>query len=120
MSQLQHLPQQLAAFRSEVDVRFAAVDARFAEIDKRFDRVDARFAEIDKRFDRVDTRFAEIDKRFDQVEARFVQMDARFDDLSAQMRTLFEEAIARINVVTEERGPGRPARSRPGNRKRKT
>ena len=39
MSALQHLPQELAEFRAEVNARFDQVDTRFERIDTQFERV---------------------------------------------------------------------------------
>ena len=58
------LRSEMTSMRSEIDVRFAAVDGRF-------DAVDGRFAAVNGRFDAVDGRFAAVNGRFDAVDGRF-------------------------------------------------
>jgi len=113
VSALQHLPQDLAAFRAEVNVRFDQVDARF-------DQVDARFERVDSRFDRIDTQFQRIDEQFERIDARFQRIDDQFEQMYSQMRMLHEDLIGRIKALGEERHAGTttPPRSPRSKRKR--
>jgi len=101
---LQHLPQELAAFRTDVNARFDQVDAFRADVNARFERIDTRF-------DQIDARFAQVDARFDRVDARFERIDAQFERVYSQMRMLHEDLIDRIKALGERRDAGAPAPS---------
>jgi chromosome segregation ATPase len=93
---LKHLPQELAAFRTEANHRFERIDARLDQIDRRLEQVDARFDQIDRRLEQVDARF-------DQMDGRFSHIDTQFERVYSQMRTLHEDLVDRIKVLGEGR-----------------
>ena len=102
---LQHLPNELAAFRKDVNTRFERIDARF-------ERIDARFEQIDARFDRIEARLDGHDSRFDRIEARISEES---DRLYARMRILHEELVERIKTI----GEGRSRDAQPPRRRSK-
>jgi chromosome segregation ATPase len=109
---LQHLPNELAAFRKDVNTRFERIDARFERIDARFEQIDARFEQIDARFDRIEARLDGHDSRFDRIEARISEES---DRLYARMRILHEELVERIKTI----GEGRSRDAQPPRRRSK-
>jgi len=63
---------EFAAFREDVDNRFAAVDARFAA-------VDARFASVDARFDAIETRLAGLEENQQEIAVTLARLLALFE-----------------------------------------
>lgn len=72
----QELYEAVANLRSEMNVRFKAVEERFNTVDERFRGVGQRFDAVDKRLDRVDKGLDEIrdriEKRFDMLQTTLI------------------------------------------------
>ena len=92
VSGIQHLSQEFAAFRIDVNGQFEAF------------RVD------------VNGRFDEVNGRFERLEQR---LRDESDILHSRMRALHEDLIARIKTLGEGRGAGTTASPRPRRPKRK-
>ena len=90
LQRVDHLELRVERFEDKMDVRFAAVDARFSaledKMDTRFGAVDARFAAMDTRFVAMDTRFAATDAKIDEVRR---ELSAKIDGQTAKMVWLF-------------------------------
>ena len=65
---------ELAALKTEMNLRFDRVD-------ERSDEFSGRFGEVGKRFDEVNGRFGEVGKRFDKIDGQFMHINDRLDRL---------------------------------------
>lgn len=74
---------QIDALDAKFEIRFAAVDSRFAEMEGKFD---ARFAEFDARFAEMEGK---SDARFAEMGGKFEAVDAKIDALRSQNRYVF-------------------------------
>jgi hypothetical protein len=83
-----NVESDLAAFRSETNERFDAVDRRFDAVDRRFDAVDQRFAAVDQRFGQMDRRFDAVDQHLTRSDGRLDTLEIRMRDLSSDMGDL--------------------------------
>ena len=101
LQRVDHLELRVERFEDKMDVRFAAVDARFSALE---DKMDARFAAVDARFsaleDKMDTRFGAVDARFAAMDTRFVAMDTRFAATDAKIDEVRRELSAKIDGQT--------------------
>ncbi|HID61980.1 MAG TPA: hypothetical protein EYP49_04475 [Anaerolineae bacterium] len=96
-TELQHLKEDIAGLRREMNQRFETfkvemnqrfeafeveMNLRFSEVGRRFDEMGAevnrRFGEVDRHFDEMDAemnrRFGEVGRRFDRLERWFLAL----------------------------------------------
>lgn len=90
---------EIAAFRSEVDGRFAGIDSKFAGIDSRFASIDSKFASIDG-------KFASIDGKFEIVDIRFKAVMNEIAALRGEVTTANESLEARLKLIVWLVGAG--------------
>ncbi len=76
----------LQELERRLDLRFDAVELRFAAVDTRFEAVERRFESIDTRFESVDKRLEGVDRRLESLGTRLEGVDLRLSVLAVELR----------------------------------
>ncbi|QIK62306.1 hypothetical protein G7068_03120 [Leucobacter viscericola] len=85
------LSSQIEGLRTEMVLRFEAVDSKFDRVEEKFDRVEEKFDQMGERFERLEGRVGLIEVRMGKLDSRVHDIDR---DVQAISRNVFPESTS--------------------------